>query len=127
MITHGAMVCDFTSEVRLAWLLRTRSRNAADMLAPYTFSASSQMAIHNLLKAWGFHNRAVLHYQRMLMAQQMMNKPVRQDGIHSEHVAVLFSAAPPAHCLHGIYTSPSGQILSWSQVAHLSECVSMLF
>jgi hypothetical protein len=57
MITHGAMVCDFTSEVRLAWLLRTRSRNAADMSAPYTFSTSSQMAIHNLLKALGFHNR----------------------------------------------------------------------
>jgi hypothetical protein len=34
------------------------------------------MAIHNLLKAWGFHNGAVIQYQRMLMAQQMMNKPV---------------------------------------------------
>jgi hypothetical protein len=34
------------------------------------------MAIHNLLKAWEFHNRAVLQYQRTLMAQQMMNKPV---------------------------------------------------
>jgi hypothetical protein len=52
------------------------------------------MAIHNLLKAWEFHNRAVFQYQRMPMAQQMMNKPVRQDGIYSEHVAVLFSAAP---------------------------------
>jgi hypothetical protein len=46
------------------------------MLSPYTFSTSSQVAIHNLLKAWDFQNRAVLHSQRMLMAQQMMNKPV---------------------------------------------------